>query len=148
MKGFKKVMASTIALATVAAQSTAFASVLPEEIVGTKYEEPIQVLAALEIMVGDEDGSLRLNDTIKRSEVAKMVVHTMGMDNLAEAAKGTSVFSDVPADHWANGYINVANTHGLVIGDDTGKFRPDSRITYEEAMTIFVRATGYEPIAK
>lgn len=147
MKGFKKVMASTIALASIAAQAAAFASVLPEEIVGTKYEEPIQVLAALEIMVGDENGSLRLNDTIKRSEVAKMVVHAMGLDSLAEASKGTSVFPDVSADHWANGYINVAHTHGLVIGDDTGKFRPDSRITYAEAMTIFVRATGYEPVA-
>lgn len=144
---FKKVIASTIALASVAAQGTVFAAKLPEEIVGTKYEEPIQVLAALEIMVGDANGALRLNDTIKRSEVAKMVVHAMGMDDLAEAAKGTSVFPDVPTDHWANGYINVANTHGLVIGDTTGKFRPDSRITYEEALTIFVRATGYEPIA-
>lgn len=147
MKGFKKVMASAIAVATVAAQVSAFAAVLPEEIVGTKYEEPIQVLAALGIMVGDEDGSLRLEDTIKRSEVAKMVVHAMGMEDLAESARGTSVFPDVPTDHWANGYINIANTHGLVIGDDTGKFRPESRITFEEAMTIFVRATGYEPIA-
>lgn len=147
MKGFKKVMASTIALAGLAAQATAFASVLPEEIVGTKYEEPIQVLAALEIMVGDENGSLRLNDTIKRSEVAKMVVHAMGMDSLAEASRGNSVFPDVSTDHWANGYINIAHTHGLVIGDDTGKFRPDARITYAEAMTIFVRATGYEPLA-
>ena len=147
MKGFKKVMASTIAMAAIAAQASAFAAVLPEEIVGTKYEEPVQVLAALKIMVGDDNGSLRLNDTIKRSEVAKMVVHAMGLDSLAEASKGTSVFPDVPADHWANGYINVAHTHGLVVGDDTGKFRPDARITYAEAVTIFVRAIGYEPVA-
>ena len=143
----KKFLATSIALATIAAQGTTFASILPEEIVGTKYEEPIQVLAALEIMVGDDNGKLRLDDTIKRSEVAKMVVHAMGMDHLAESSKGVSKFPDVDASHWANGYINVAHTHGLVIGDDTGYFRPDSRITYEEAMTIFVRATGYEPLA-
>lgn len=147
MKGFKKIMASTLAVAAMAAQATSFATVLPEEIIGTKYEEPVQVLAALKIMVGDENGSLRLNDTIRRSEVAKMVVHAMGLDSLAEASKGSTVFPDVPADHWASGYISVANTHGLVIGDNTGKFRPDSRITYAEAMTIFVRATGYEPVA-
>lgn len=143
----KKFMASVIALATVAAQATAFASILPEEIVGTKYEEPIQVLSALKIMVGDDNGKLRLDDTIKRSEVAKMVVHAMGMDHLAESSKGISKFPDVDTSHWANGYINVAHTHGLVVGDDTGYFRPDSRITFEEAMTIFVRATGYEPLA-
>lgn len=147
MKGFKKAVASTVALAGFAAQLTASAAVLPEELVGTKYEEPIQVLAALKIMVGDDNGSLRLDDTIKRSEVAKMVVHAMGLEAQAEAAKGTSVFPDVGTDHWANGYINVANTHGLVIGDDTGRFRPDARITYAEAMTIFVRAIGYEPVA-
>lgn len=143
----KKIMASLITLATLAAQGSAFASILPEEIVGTKYEEPIQVLSALKIMVGDDNGNLRLDDTIKRSEVAKMVVHAMGMDHLAESSKGVSKFPDVPTSHWANGYINVAHTHGLVIGDDTGYFRPDSRITFEEAMTIFVRATGYEPLA-
>ena len=64
----KKFLATSIALATIAAQGTTFASILPEEIVGTKYEEPIQVLAALEIMVGDDNGKLRLDDTIKRSE--------------------------------------------------------------------------------
>lgn len=144
---FKKFIASGLAMVALAATTTSFATVLPEEIVGTKYEEPIQVLAALKIMVGDANGSLRLNDTIKRSEVAKMVVHAMGMDDLAENSKGSTTFPDVPADHWASGYINVANTHGLVIGDDTGRFRPDARITYAEAMTIFVRATGYEPLA-
>ncbi len=144
---FKKFIASSVMMAALAATTTSFATVLPEEIVGTKYEEPIQVLAALEIMVGDANGALRLNDTIKRSEVAKMVVHAMGMDDLAENSKGTTNFPDVPADHWASGYINVASTHGLVIGDDTGRFRPDARITYAEAMTIFVRATGYEPLA-
>ena len=147
MKGLKKFIASTTLLAAMAAQTTSFAVILPEDIIGTKYEEPVQILAALNLMVGDENGELRLNDTIKRSEVTKLVVHAMGMDGLAENSKGYSVFPDVSTDHWAVGYINVANTHGWVIGDDTGRFRPDARITYAEAMTLFVRATGYEPMA-
>ncbi len=147
MKGIRKFITSTLAVATLAASATGFASKLPEEIVGTKYEEPIQVLAALNIMVGDETGALRLNDTLKRSEVAKMVVHAMGLEKLAASSAGRVTFPDVAADHWANGYINVAHSYGLVVGDETGRFRPDSRITVQEAMTIFVRATGYEPVA-
>ncbi len=147
MKGIKKIITSTLAIATLAANMTGFAAQLPEEIVGTKYEEPVQVLAALGIMVGDDTGALRLNDTIKRSEVAKMVVHAMGLEKLAANSAGKTSFPDVSSDHWASGYIAVANAYGLVVGDDTGNFRPDARITAQEAMTIFVRATGYEPVA-
>ncbi len=147
MKGIKKIITSTLAVAALASNMTGFAASLPAELIGTKYEEPVQVLAALKIMVGDDTGTLRLDDTIKRSEVAKMVVHAMGLEKLAENAKGKSPFRDVSGEHWASGYISVANAYGLVIGDPTGNFRPDSRITYEEALTIFVRATGYEPMA-
>ena len=147
MKGIKKFITSTLAMATLAANVTGFAATLPEEIVGTKFEEPVQVLAALNIMVGDDTGALRLNDTIKRSEVAKIVVHAMGLDKLAGNAAGKTVFPDVAENHWASGYITVANSYGLVVGDDTGNFRPDDSITTQEAMTIFVRATGYEPVA-
>ena len=48
------------------------ASKLPADVIGTKFEESVELLQALDIMVGDKDtGDFRLNDDIKRSEVAK-----------------------------------------------------------------------------
>ena len=41
----------------------------------------------------------------------------------------------------------MASDQKLVVGDDTGTFRPDSQIKYSDAITIFIRALGYEPKA-
>lgn len=151
MKGSNKVLAGilTAVMSVSSLGITAFASSgIPVDVEGTRFEEPIRILQALDIMNGDGDGNFRPDDTIKRSEVTKMAVLAMGLGDAAESAKGTSSYSDVSTDHWANGYINVATSQGLVIGYDTGEFLPDKEITYSEAMTIFVRAMGYEVYAQ
>ncbi len=151
MKGSKKVLAGilTAAMSISSFGMHAFASAgIPVDVKGTRYEEPIQILQALDIMNGDGDGKFRPDDTIKRSEVTKMAVLAMGLGDAAESAKGTSNYPDVPVEHWANGYINVATAQNLVVGYDTGYFLPDKEITYAEAMTIFVRAMGYEVYAQ
>lgn len=90
-----------------------------------------------------ENGAYRLDDTIIRSEVAKMAIHALGLEDAAESSKGQTMFDDVSTDHWANGYINLAVSQGIIEGDGDGNFRPNAPISYAEAMTIMVRATGY-----
>jgi len=150
MKGSKKLLAGvlTMAMSISSFGMQAFASRIPVDVEGTRFEEPIRILQALDIMNGDGDGKFRPNDTIKRSEVTKMAVLAMGLGDAAESAQGTSKYPDVPTNHWANGYINVATAQNLVVGYDTGYFLPDKEITYAEAMTIFVRAMGYEVYAQ
>ena len=115
----------------------------------SKYKEAIELLGALEIMVGDKDtGAFRPEDTIKRSEFAKVAVTSMGMENLADSFNYPTQFPDVVQNHWANGYINVAANQGIVIGDDLGNFRPDDTITYAEAVTVLVRLIGHTPVAE
>jgi len=117
------------------------------DVIGTGFENTVQVLSALGIMVGDGDGNFRPNDNLTRAEVAKIAIHSMGIEDAASSAANQSKFPDVSKDFWANGYINIATSMGIVIGDDQGNFRPQDPITYAEAMTIMVRATGYEPSA-
>ncbi|MDD6214377.1 MAG: S-layer homology domain-containing protein [Firmicutes bacterium] len=150
MKGSKKILAGflTAIMSVSSLGAVSFASGIPVDVQGTRYEEPIQILQALDIMNGDGDGNFRPNDTIKRSEVTKMAVLAMGLGDAAESARGESKYPDVSIDHWANGYINVATALGLVVGYDTGAFLPEKEITYTEAMTIMVRAMGYEVLAE
>lgn len=127
----------------------AFAATLPSDVVGTKYEESVELLQALDIMVGDKDtGDFRLEDGIIRSEVAKIAVLLMGLSDSADSSMGKTRFPDVPVDHWATGFINVAASQGIVIGDDRGNFRPNDKITFAEAVTIFTRVLGYKPMAE
>ena len=150
MSNIKRVLSLMIAFIMTAmiAIPAVSASVLPEDVVGTKYEEAVELLNALEIMVGDDTGEFRLEDHIKRSEVAKIATAIAGLTDVAESTKAQANFPDVTASHWANGYINVSQAQNFVIGDDTGKFRPDDNITYAEAVTIMMRVLGYEPAAK
>lgn len=121
---------------------------LAPDIVGTKYEEASEILGALGIMVGDaETGNFRPNDNILRSEMAKVSVYSVGLEDVAKSSNYQTKFPDVVANHWANGPINVAVQQGMVIGDDIGTFRPDDPVLFQEAVTIMVRALGYEPMA-
>ncbi len=128
--------------------STARITLAPD-IADTKYEEAAELLGALGIMVGDAGtGAFRPNDGIIRSEMAKVAVYSVGLEELAKSSMGKTTFPDVPADHWATGAINVADQHRMVVGDDVGTFRPDDQVLLQEAATIMVRAMGYEPMAE
>lgn len=143
----KKLTASVLAgIMSVGMAFSSFAS-LPQDVTNSPYEEAIETLSALDIMVGDDDGLFRPDATIKRSEFAKVAVEAMGLGEVAAATSQQTKFPDVVANHWANGYINVATEQGIVIGDDEHNFRPDDSITYAEAMTILVRIIGHEPSA-
>ncbi len=121
---------------------------LSSDVIGTDYEEAAKVLSAFEVMVGDGGtGLFRPNDPITRSEVTKIAVALKGLNNAAANSTQTK-YPDVRENHWAKGYINVGTSEKLVVGDDLGNFRPDDHISYAEAVTILVRAIGYEPQAQ
>lgn len=116
-----------------------------EDVKGTEYESTAAILGALDIMVGDyETGDFRPQDEILRSEVATVAVRTLGLDSLAASFASKKVFEDVVEGHWGNGYINVAASQKLVVGDDGINFRPDDQITVQEAAVIFTKMLGYE----
>ncbi len=118
-----------------------------DDVKGTAFEEAAATLGALDIMIGDDKGDFRPDDTVTRAEFAKIAVHLLGLSDVAESSKEVSKYPDVSVDHWANGYINVATAQGLIIGDDTGTFRPEDGISYQEANTILIRLLGYEKLA-
>lgn len=121
---------------------------LAPDIIGTKYEEAAEVLGALGIMIGDAGtGSFRPQDNILRSEMAKVGAYSCGLEDIVNNSNTPTRFPDVVSNHWANGAINIAEQQGLVIGDDLGNFRPDDPVSFQEAVTVMVRALGYEPVA-
>lgn len=148
-KRVKKLIGCALSFSlTIGSMSTALAFDIDEALRGTRYEEAAEVLGALNIMVGDPDGSFRAEDGLKRSEFAKIAVHAMGLEESAEVAQTKQIFNDVSTDYWANGYINVAHEQGLVIGDPNGDYRPEDKILYQEAVTVLIRMAGYEPAAE
>ena len=105
--------------------------------------EAAQVLAALDIMVGDENGNLNLDRTITRAEFTKMTVAASTSRDTVGDAVAVKPYPDVPQIHWAAPYIKAAVDLNLVQGDLYGKFNPDEKITLAEGVTILLRLLGY-----
>ncbi len=122
---------------------------LSPDIADTPYAEAAELLGALGIMVGDAGtGAFRPNDRIIRSEMAKVAVYAVGLEDIAQSSMTPTKFPDVDQNHWATGPINVASQQGMIQGDPNGTYRPDDSVLLQEAITIMVRAMGYEPAAE
>ena len=123
--------------------TNAFAAVQFENVDGSTFK--IENLKELGFINGYEDGSLRLDQYIKRSEFAKVLVHAFDKEQEAEAIKGKfKPFKDVDESHWANGIISIVknlkgvNNTQIINGYPDGTFRPEEHITYAEALKMLV----------
>ena len=97
-------------------------------------------------LVTGDSGGYRLSDPIRRSEVAAMTARALFAESTAALLKSIQgQFSDVPVNHWANGYINYAASLNFVNGYPGGTFRPDNNITYAEIIKIMVMVNGDVP---
>ena len=103
----------------------------------------INTIRALGIMQGDSDGNLRLNRLIYRSEFAQMMLNASPFKNLQKGPISFTVFSDVPANHWAAGAVKTVVENGWFRGYLDGTFKPDQFITLEEAASAILKQLGY-----
>ena len=87
-----------------------------EDIVGTEYEKPVNVLNAIGIMKGYEDGKFMPDNTITRKEFAAVIVRFLGLESTAQSIKGESAFNDVNESDWAIGYIKLNYEMGIING--------------------------------
>ena len=106
--------------------------------------EAAQALAALDIMVGDENGELHLDRTVTRAEFTKMAVAASTSRDSVGDTVAVKPYPDVPQDYWAAPYIKAAVDLGLVQGDLHGDFQPGRSITLAEGVTIVLRLLGYQ----
>jgi hypothetical protein len=136
----KKILTVLLIISILTAASPIFAVSSP----GLTSPELLEnTIRALGIMNGDENGNLRLHFYVKRSEFAKMMVQASSFKDSVGGGSNTSIFSDVPYDHWAAEYIKTAVNAGWFSGYLDGTFRPDKNITSEEVATALLRLLGY-----
>lgn len=120
------------------------ASPFPDVDENADYAEAVEYLKDVGIMRGDDKGNFNPNQTVTRAEMATIICNMLGE---TENLKISDIFSDVPATHWANKYITKAAELGFVSGYGSGKFGPNDPVTYEQAVTMVVRAMNMGELA-
>ncbi len=124
---------------------TAFAAAAYPDLKGEnqKYAAAVDALTELKVVNGFPDGEFKPNNELTRAELAKMLVICLGLGDQVDALSTRTVFSDVPATHWAAGYINAAAQSKVIVGYPDGRFQPEKNVSYAEAFTMALRALGY-----
>ena len=145
MKNFKRVISAVIALALSASTLVAVSATKFTDVDNTNsYAEAVDVLTALDIVHGYEDGSFKPDGEITRAEAATMIVGALNMNAEAKAAAGTSQFTDVNEKaSWATGYVNVGVAQGFIHGMDETTFAPQENVTYAQMCVMLTLITGY-----
>lgn len=94
-------------------------------------------LRILGILKGYPDGSLKLDTSIKRSEVAALTVRMLGYE-LEDVLGDDPSFIDVSPDYWGYNVINKAYKLKVIQGYPDKSFKPLGQITYAEVVAIMV----------
>lgn len=131
------ILASLLAVSLLACP--AFAKSFPDVSKDSAYSTAVAYVSELGVMVGDNQGNFNPDKIVNRAEMAAIVCRVLGQtENLSK----TTVFTDVPTTHWANANIGKASELKIVNGYGGGKFGPGDPVTYEQAITMIVRAIG------
>ena len=145
MKNLKKVLALVLACVMVFGTVTmAAGSGYPDVADDAAYAEAVKTLSALNIFKGDENGNFNPDATITRAEMAKVLCTMLNTGDLATTATS---FADVPASHWASGYIAYAQQLGCIDGYGNGNFGPEDPVTYVQVVKLVMATLGYTSMA-
>ena len=137
MKKLQSVLAGllSVCLLTCSASAMSFPDV-PKD---SPYATAIENISDLGIMVGGSNGNFNPDQIVSRCEMATIVCRMLGItENLSKS----TVFDDVPVNHWANAYVGKVAELGIVGGYGNGKFGPGDPVTYEQSITMLIRAIG------
>lgn len=110
-------------------------------------------MSALNLVTGVKlnDGSVvpALDQELTRAQMVTILVRAFGREQDAQLLTGVTLYPDVPASHWASGYITVAQKLAeekqIAIGRPGGLFDPDAKVTIAEVLAFNMKFLGVQP---
>ncbi|TKI59410.1 S-layer homology domain-containing protein [Brevibacillus antibioticus] len=139
-------LALTVAPMAFAAEEAATTTTAPK--MDADMEKTVKRLEALGLVSGYGNGEYGVDKTITRAEFATLVVRARALEQGAKLAQFNTTFSDVRSTDWFAGFVNVASGQEIIKGFPNKTFKPQDQVTYAQAVTMIVRALGYEPSVK
>ena len=103
-----------------------------------------KLLQTFGILVGDEQGDLKLDDNLKRQDMIVLLSRLYKDEDKAKNFLVKPKFKDIPdSEKFYGPYIAWAVDKSLIRGMDKDNFGYDLNITIKEFQTVLLRALGY-----
>ncbi len=141
MRTLKKTLCLVLCLAMMVGLCAFGASATFDDADKIQNTEAVDLLTGLGVITGMDDGTFNPTGTLTRAQAAAIITRLLGLGELAKAA---TVFSDVPADHWASGYIALCSSQGIIAGLGDGTFNPEGKLKGYEWAKMLLCALGYD----
>ena len=148
MKNFRKVLALILVVATLFSFVAMASAKNAEDYTDydkVSYVEAVDVMTAIGINEGHNDGSFAPTATIDRDEVAAMVAR-LRYDGEFDAdlfVGADNVFADVKGQ-WSEGYVTYCAGLGIINGRNATTFDPDGKVTGVETLKMLLCVLGYD----
>ena len=126
-KGFKRFVSLIVTIMMVLQSTAVFAQ---GDYASHWAERTIDFLSDKRIVVGDENGNMKLDDLITRAEFVTVVNRTFGF-----IEESNDNFPDVLAGKWYFDQFAIAKQAGFIQGDEHGNVNPEAYISKGEAET-------------
>ena len=108
------------------------------------YDEAVEVMNAIGVLVGDEKGNFNAKDNLTRAQAAKIISYLLLGNKTAEALAGSGKFTDVAKTSWFAGFVDYCASTGVVNGVGDGKFDPNGQLTGYQFAKMLLGALGYD----
>ncbi len=134
MKKSLRILCSAMLAGVMMMQSTAFAQEftdMPDDWTTGAIQRAVEN----GLIGGYDDGTVKPDNNILRSEMAAIIVRAFGATKEADI----SAFPDMSQDKWYYSEFAKAVQMGAFSGTDDGKLNPEANITYEECFTVISR---------
>ena len=103
-------------------------------------QEAIEVLQAVGVMTGDENGNFNPDAKVTRNEMAVVMANLLKLDYEYYTGATTS-FTDVP--EWAEKYVAACQANGIISGYSETTFGGSDNVTAAQAALMMMKALGY-----
>jgi major membrane immunogen (membrane-anchored lipoprotein) len=108
---------------------------LAPDITGNWAKTYINAVGAQKVMNVFGDGNFKPGENLSRAQLAAMLSRIVRLGTVQEkySPEWTASFVDVPVNHWAFRYVEIANKLGLLPSEVKTQFQPEQPATRAEA---------------
>ena len=139
MRNLKRALSLALASVMVIGMMVVGTGASYQDVKATDNVEAIEVLQAVGIMTGDENGDFNPDDNVTRNEIAVVMSNLLNLDY--DYYRGVNPFTDVP--DWAAPYVAACAAEGVVAGVGGTLYGGSNNVTAAQAALMIMKALGY-----